>query len=45
MIQMLIGGCFTSQLGVGGPVVACNEYVLIVAGSLTFEKSDDPSHS
>lgn len=29
----------------GGPMGACNEYVLIVAGSLTFEKSNDPPHS
>lgn len=31
--------------GCGGPVGSCNEYVLIVAGCLTFEKSGDPSHS
>lgn len=37
--------CFTSQLGAGGPVGSCNEYVLIVAGCLTFEKSNDPPHS
>lgn len=28
-----------------GPMDACNEYVLIVPGSLTFEKSNNPSHS
>lgn len=37
--------CFTSQLGAGGPVGSCNEYVLIVTACLTFEKSDDASHS